>query len=153
MKEKLLKSFPVIIELPVAWGDMDALGHVNNVTYFRYFENARVAYFERIKMMEFMTESGVGPILASIQCRFLAPLIYPDMVSIGSWVSEVGEDRFKMKLRIISRRLSRIAADGEALMVTYDYRNNRKVPIPAEMKRSILDFEAGCKAEFEMNRR
>jgi len=49
--------------------DMDALGHVNNVTCFRYFENARVAYFERIKMMEFMTgvRNRTHPCLDSVQ--------------------------------------------------------------------------------------
>ena len=65
MGEKLLEGFPVIVEFPVAWGEMDALGHVNNVAYFRYFENARIAYFERIKMWNFMEKTGIGPILAS----------------------------------------------------------------------------------------
>ena len=142
MEDELLKGFPVVVEFPVAWGDMDALRHVNNVTYFRYFENARIAYFERMKMWEFMQDTGIGPILASTQCRFRAPLTYPDVVSIGSCVSDIGQDAFTMKYRIVSQRLSKIAAEGEGLLVTYDYRNNCKVPMPAELKRSILDLEA-----------
>ena len=50
--EKLLQNYPVVIEIPVAWGDMDAFQHVNNVTYFKYFESARIAYFEKIKFQE-----------------------------------------------------------------------------------------------------
>jgi acyl-CoA thioester hydrolase len=145
MEEKLLDSFPVIVEFPVAWGDMDALKHVNNVTYFRYFENARIAYFERIKIWEFMEETGIGPILASTQCRFRAPLTYPDMVSIGTRISDIGPDGFTMKYIVASHRLSKIAAEGEGLLVTYDYRNNRRAPMPAELKKSILDIEAGSK--------
>ena len=38
-------DYPVVIETPVAWGEMDAYGHVNNIVYFRYFESARIAYF------------------------------------------------------------------------------------------------------------
>jgi acyl-CoA thioester hydrolase len=141
MEKKLLEGFPVIVEFPVAWGDMDALGHVNNVTYFRYFENARIAYFERMKMWEFMKQTGIGPILASTHCRFRAPLAYPDVVSIGASVPDIGPDRFTMKYSVASHRLSKIAAEGEGVLVTYDYRNNRKVPVPAEVKRSILDLE------------
>ena len=141
MEKKLLEGFPVIVEFPVAWGDMDALGHVNNVTYFRYFENARIAYFERMKMWEFMKQTGIGPILASTQCRFRAPLAYPDVVLIGASVSDIGRDRLTMKYIVASHRLSKIAAEGDGVLVTYDYRNNRKVPVPADLKRSILDLE------------
>jgi acyl-CoA thioester hydrolase len=47
MKE-LISTYPVIIEIPLAWGDMDAFQHVNNVVYFKHFESARIAYFEKI---------------------------------------------------------------------------------------------------------
>ncbi|MGA2403282.1 MAG: thioesterase family protein [Syntrophobacteraceae bacterium] len=145
MEEKLLEGFPVIVEFPVVWGEMDALGHVNNVAFFRYFENARVVYFDRVKLWEFMEKTGIGPILASTQCRFRAPLSYPDVVSVGASVSDIGPDRFTMKYSVASHRLSKIAAEGEGVLVIYDYRNNRKVPVPAELKRSILDLEAGSK--------
>jgi len=142
MEKKLLEGFPVIVEFPVAWGEMDALGHVNNIVYFRYFETARIAYFERVKLLELMEKTGIGPILASTHCRFRAPLAYPDVVSIGASVSDIGPDRLTMKYIVASHRLSKIAAEGEGVLVTYDYRNNRKVPVPAEVKRSILDLEA-----------
>ncbi len=58
MTEERLEGFPVVVEIPVLWGDMDAFQHVNNVTYFRYFESARIAYFERIGALEFMKEKG-----------------------------------------------------------------------------------------------
>ncbi len=143
MEDKLLEGFAVIVEFPVIWGDMDSLQHVNNVAFFRYFENARIGYLDRIKIWAFMEKTGIGPILASTQCRFRAPLAYPDVVTVGASVSEIGEDRFTMKYRIASRRLSKIAAEGDGVLVTYDYRNDRKVLVPAEVKRSILDLEAG----------
>jgi acyl-CoA thioester hydrolase len=145
MEDKLLEGFPVIVEFPVTWGDMDALQHVNNVAYFRYFENARIACLDRLKIWEFMKNTGIGPILASTQCRFRAPLSYPDVVSIGASVSDIGPDRLTMKYGVASQKLSKIAAEGEAVLVTYDYRNNLKVPVPAELKRSILDLEAAIK--------
>ena len=142
MADKLLEGFPVIVEFPVSWGDMDALQHVNNVAYFRYFENARIAYLDRIKVWEFLEKTGIGPILASTQARFRTPLTYPDVVSVGARISDIGEDRFTMKYSVASHRLSKIAAEGEGVLVTYDYRNDRKVTVPAELRRSILDIEA-----------
>ena len=91
-----LTGFPVELSCPVAWGQMDAFEHVNNVVYFRYFEDARIAYFRQVGMLEYMESAGEGPILASTQCRFRIPLTYPDQVTIGACVREMGPDRFNM---------------------------------------------------------
>ncbi len=112
MEEKLLDGFPVIVEFPVAWGDMDALKHVNNVTYFRYFENARIAYFERIKMWEFYGRpKSVRSGLDSVQVSRA-----PDLSGHGldrTRISDIGPDGFTMKYSVASQRLSKIAAEAE----------------------------------------
>ncbi len=136
--------FAVTIEIPVAWGEMDAFGHVNNTVYFRYCESARIAYFERLALMEAMAESGIGPILASAQCRFKAPLTYPDRVDVGATVTAMGRDRFTMAYYIFSRRLERAAASGEGLVVAYDYRAGKKVPLPSALCKAILALEASA---------
>ncbi len=141
MDHEKLKDFPVIIELPVVWGEMDAFQHVNNVVYFRYFESVRIAYCNKVKLWDIMERTGIGPILAYTQCRFRIPLTYPDVVSVGARVSEVGKDRFMMKTALISHRLSKVAAEGEDVLVTYDYKAKRKVPLPAELRQNILDLE------------
>src|SRR6202140_1958640 len=56
----LLVGYPVIVELPVVWGEMDSYRHVNNVVYFRYFENARIEYFRRLDWFSYEGQSGVG---------------------------------------------------------------------------------------------
>ena len=139
--ESVLKAFPVVVEITVAWGEMDALKHVNNVVYFRYFENARIAYFEKLKYWELMHKTGIGPILASTKCRFLAPLTFPDRVWVGSRISDLGEDRFVMEYCLVSERLQKIAAEGEAVLVSYDYRENMKVPLPEELRKCIVEVE------------
>jgi acyl-CoA thioester hydrolase len=149
MRDTLLKGFSVIVDWQVAWSDMDALRHVNNVTYFRYFENVRIAYFERIKLWEIMEKTGIGPIISSTQCRFRIPLTYPDVVSIGSCVSDISQDGFTMKLCVASHRLSKIAAEGEALLVSFDYRNNRRVPMPTQLKQNILDLEEAGRQKLQ----
>jgi acyl-CoA thioester hydrolase len=128
---ELLTDYPIIVEVPVAWGDMDAFAHVNNIMYFRYFETARIAYLERIR---FRGETGIGPILAATQCRFRRPLAYPDTVLVGVRVSEVGEDRFTHEYRLVSRALNEVAAEGSGIVVSYDYKQKRSCAIPADVR-------------------
>ena len=140
--QELVKAYPVVIEIPVAWGEMDSLGHVNNIVYFRYFESARMAYFGEVDFWGHMEETGVGPILASTQCRFRLPLDYPDTVSVGARVGEVGEDRFPMEYLIVSHRHGKVAAEGSGMIVTYDYRGKRKAPLPDVIRKRIEALEA-----------
>jgi acyl-CoA thioester hydrolase len=139
--QELLKAYPVVIEIPVAWGEMDSLGHVNNIIYFRYFESARMAYFDEMDFWGHMGETGVGPILASTQCRFRLPLEYPDTVSVGARVSEVGADRFPMEYLIVSHRHGEVAAEGVGLIVAYDYREKRKAALTDELRKRIEAVE------------
>jgi acyl-CoA thioester hydrolase len=136
-----LAGFPVVIDIPVAWGEMDALRHVNNIVYFRYFESARIAYFEKLRFWEFMNQTGVGPILASIQCKFKIPLTYPETVSVGTRIPSIEQDRFVMEYRAVSHKSQAIAAEGEGVVVSYNYRESKKTPLPEEMKQRILTLE------------
>lgn len=136
-----LKDYPVIVEFPVAWGEMDSMGHVNNIVYFRYFESARIAYFEKTNLIAYMTETGIGPILGEISCKFRIPLSYPDKVLIGAKVVGIEEDRFIMNHLVFSAKHQKVAAEGDGVIVAFNYREGRKVTVPEVVKRSILDIE------------
>ncbi len=135
--QDVLKEYPVVIPISVAWGEMDAFGHVNNSIYFRYFESARLAYFERIQMLAYMQEVGVGPIVASLQCRFRAPLTYPDTLSVGTRAYNLEADRFMMDYCVVSHKLGKVAAEGSGLVVMYDYKALTKAPMPDLLRERI----------------
>src|ERR1051326_2459730 len=137
-----LETFPVIVQQAVAWGDMDSYRHVNNVVYFRYFENARLEYFRRMGWFEFEERTGIGPILAATDARFRRALTYPDTIRIGARISQIGTDRCTMDYCLVSERLGDVAATGHGIIVTYDYRNGQKVPVPEELRQRIAQLEA-----------
>ena len=139
--ENILSVCPIVVEIPVAWGEMDAMGHVNNIIYFRYFETARIAYFTKLDLLNFMNETGIGPILASTQCKFLLPLSFPDTVSAGTKIVKLEADRLTMAYYVMSHKHQKMAAEGEGLIVGYDYRSNKKVPIPDIIRKRILELE------------
>ncbi|MCZ6687075.1 MAG: thioesterase family protein [Gammaproteobacteria bacterium] len=134
---KVLDDYPVVIELPVVWGEMDSFSHVNNIIYFRYFESARLAYVEQTGLLEYMDKTGIGPILAHTECRFKLPLSYPDTISVGASITELKEDRFKMLYAIASHATGKIAAEGSGTIVCFDYKNNCKATLPDEVRDRI----------------
>ncbi|HEV3205215.1 MAG TPA: thioesterase family protein [Gemmataceae bacterium] len=139
--QSLLAGYPVVMEIPVAWGEMDSYRHVNNVVYFRYFENARLEYFRRLGWFDFEKETGIGPILHSTQARFRKPLSYPDSVSSAVRITSMSEDRFTMEYAVVSHNLEAVAANGQGIIVTYHYGEGKKVPIPEEIQRRIENLE------------
>jgi acyl-CoA thioester hydrolase len=138
---KLTSEFPCLVEQDVLWGDMDAMGHVNNAVYFRYFESARIAYFEATGFLEQMDDNGIGPILAHTDCRFRIPLTYPDRLRIGARVTAVGDDRLQMNYRVVSTRSAAVAAEGTGRIVCFDYRAGAKAPLPDSVRSAIAKYE------------
>lgn len=141
--EGLLDGFPVVVTLPVQWGEMDYFRHVNNTVFFRYFESARIAYLERIGFREEGAAEGTGPILASTHARFRRPLAFPDSVRVGARTTEVGEDRFTMEYRLVSEAQEAVAAEGGGVLVSFDYAAGRKAPLPEGVRRAIERLERG----------
>ncbi len=139
--EALLEGLPVVVQVPVHWGEMDAFGHVNNIVYFRYFETARIHYLERCGFMTSYREDRIGAILHSTSCRFRRPLHFPDTVLTAARVTELEEDRFTMTYRAISAEEQAVAAEGSGLIVSYDYAGRTKTPLPEPVRARILEME------------
>lgn len=137
---ELLADYPITVEVPVAWGDMDAFGHVNNTVFFRWFETARIAFLRAIDFTAGGDAGGVGPILASTHCRFRRPLAFPDTITVGVRVTSLEDDRFSHAYRVVSHALGEVAAEGEGVVVSYDYRTSRKAPIPENVRSAINDL-------------
>ena len=147
MSEPLLAGFPVVVRQAVVWGEMDSYRHVNNVVYFRYFENARLEYFRRVGWPEVERQTGVGPILAATQARFRRALAYPDRIAIAARARDVGADRFTLEHRIISEQQGAVTTEGEGLVVAFHYGRGEKAPLPEEVRRRIAALEAGAAGE------
>ena len=138
---ELLKDFTFVVDLNIEWGDMDALQHVNNIEYFKYFQVARIAYFEKINSDSVFGETQISLILASTQCKFIYPLAYPDSVSVGVRVDTMADQYFTMKYAVVSHKHQRLVAIGDAKVVMFDYVNNKKASIPSEIRKTIIDLE------------
>jgi len=140
-----MESYPVSLEFPLPWGDMDALGHVNNVRYFGYFETARIAYFERLGL-KVALDSTQSPILASTSCDFLLPLTYPDRLRAEASIVKLGRTSATMEYRVVSLTHEKVAARGQGVIVWFDYQQQKSVPIPDDLRERIKALEGASRS-------
>lgn len=133
-----MTSDPLVLSVPIplAWGEMDAFGHANNVAYFRWLETARMHYLRRIGITHPDQQGGVGLLLAETRCTFLKPLHFPDTVTVSTGVVHVGNTSFTMRYAIHSEAQG-LAATAESVQVMFDYKANSKTPIPTTVRNAI----------------
>lgn len=145
-----LTAAKVVVSIPVAWGEMDALNHVNNVAYYRYLETARVAYLERLGHSRLRPAQGESPasdpapgfILQSCECRFRRPVVYPDTLRVTARCESLGDDRFSLTHVVMSTAQSQAAAIGRSVIVCYNYQRNAKSHLPESVRRAIVALDS-----------
>lgn len=132
-----LESFAVVYEQKVAWGDMDAFGHVNNVVYYRYIESARIEYLNKLNIFS----NKINTVVASSSCKYLKPVFFPDEIRIGVKVVELRNSAFRMEYSLYSQAQNCLVATGDAVVVCVDQIEMKKTAIPETIKQGIIDLE------------
>jgi len=122
--------------IPIRWGDMDAMGHVNNAVYFRYMETTRIDWCLSLGCMP--EQAAQGPVVVNAYCSFVKQLRYPGDVRVKHYVTTVGKtslDTFVTMER--SDDPGTIWAEGGARMVWIEFASNRSVPLPGWLRERI----------------
>jgi acyl-CoA thioester hydrolase len=138
VEETTMGAWSTEVTLDVAWGEMDALGHVNNVRYIAWAETGRIAFFEKLGMS---TRRGdpVGPILARMENDFLEPVEYPARVTVGVRAAKVGNTSVTIEHEIWhTGSPERVVARGRAVVVLINYATNEKVRVPDAIRSAVV---------------
>jgi acyl-CoA thioester hydrolase len=115
--------------IPIRWGDMDAMGHVNNAVYFRYMEVARLEWLFRIGAPP--DPQGSGPVIVNAFCNFIRQLEYPGEVLAKHYVCNPGRSSFDTYIVLErSDRPGLIYAEGGATTVWTDFQAQKSAPMP-----------------------
>ena len=119
------------VDLPIRWGDMDAMGHLNNTLYYRLMEEARMQIFYSARTQ---VAAHTGPILAHASCDFLRPVVYPAMVRVIHRVAAIGRASLTMDLLLTPPEdQGKPYASGRNVLVWMDYVANTSAPWPPEV--------------------
>jgi acyl-CoA thioester hydrolase len=132
-KKKLVHA----MRMPIRWGDMDAMGHVNNTLYFRYLEVARIDWFGSIGCQ--VNPQGEGPLIVNAFCNFYKQLEYPGDIVVKMYASDPGRSSFESWATI--ERVDdegTLYAAGGATTVWVDFPKQKSVAMPAWF-RAILE--------------
>ena len=140
-EQAVYDACPVVVELPVVWGEMDSMQHVNNTVYIRWMETARFEYFEKVELRSAAAQSGRTGILKSVDCNFRLPLTWPDKVLVGGKVIELGKDYFVIQHVVFSCNHQKVAAHGRAVVVGFDYGKQKKIDFPPGLVEKIQKLE------------
>ena len=122
----------------VRWGDMDAMGHVNNAMYFRYLETARIDWFTAVGFRP--DPQGQGPVIVNAFCNFYRQLEYPGDILVSLYVSDAARTTFETWATI--EKLSEpgvMCAAGGATTIWVDFPRQKATSIP-EWVRTLLQL-------------
>lgn len=141
-----IKECPVVYHQQVAWGDMDAFGHVNNVMYYRYIESARIDYLTQVDAFA----HGLVTVVSSTSCRFYRPVYFPDLLKVGARVVELRNSGFRMSYVLYSNQQNQMVATGEAIVVMVDATTFEKAAMPMELRQRIARLEASMGHDLQL---
>lgn len=127
------------LSLTPRWGDMDALGHVNNARFFTYDESVRLDYFATLMKDDPKFWNEYGLILAHIEADFLAQLKPPAVLDIGFRIAKIGRTSLRTEAAMFKGDAP--VAITRATVVWFDYRNSQPLPVPDAVRARIRALE------------
>ncbi len=126
----------------VRYGDLDPQGHVNNAKFLTYFEQARIYYLVQLglfsKDQSFME---VGVIIADIHITYHSTTHYGDPIKVGVRTTKIGNKSFTTEQCVMHAETGQVMASGTVVLVTFDYEDQKPIPVPDEWRRKISEFE------------
>ena len=119
------------VRVPVAWGEMDSIQHVNDTVCLRWFETARIEWLKLVKF----SDGGAGPILARTEIDYLVPVVWPDTIDATIGVVAVGKSSVTLGYRITSESQGgTVVAEGITVVVLFDYGAKKSVPLDGALR-------------------
>jgi acyl-CoA thioester hydrolase len=138
-----MSQFRFYHPIEVRYGDLDPQGHVNNAKHLTYFEQARIAYW--IKLRLFTKDQSfmeLGVILADVHITYLEPIYYGQNIQVGVHVSKLGNKSMTWEQNVVDADTGKELAKGEVIVVAYDYHTEKAIPIPQAWREKISKFES-----------
>jgi acyl-CoA thioester hydrolase len=134
-------GYPVTVEFAIHWGEMDALGHVNNARFFTWFESSRIAFFRAVGIT-MQAQDGVAPILAAAHCDYLEPVVFPVRLVVGARAIKLGNTSITLEHAVWPvGEPEHLLARGTSVVVLLNYATGEKVRVPDPVRKAISELQ------------
>ncbi|MDQ9028851.1 acyl-CoA thioesterase [Acinetobacter nosocomialis] len=140
MTKPVLKTrdqFKFFLDIQTRWADNDIYGHVNNVTYYSYFDTAANALLIQKTGFDIHEEKSIGLVVDSA-CSFFQELSFPEVIQVGVGIGKIGTTSLRYELAIFKQGQDQASAQGHFVHVFVDRETRKTVPI-SESVREVLD--------------
>jgi acyl-CoA thioester hydrolase len=138
-----MSQFRFYHPVEVRYGDLDPQGHVNNAKHLTFFEQARIQYMIELglftKDQSFMK---IGVILADVHITYFEPVYFGQNIKVGVHAAKLGMKSMTWEQNIVDAETGKELAKGEVVIVTYDYKEGKTIPIPQKWRETITEFES-----------
>lgn len=134
---QLRSAYRAFRTIPTRWADNDVYGHVNNVVYYAWFDTAVNAELVERGVLD-IGAGGIIGLVVETQCRYFAPLAFPQTVEAGVRVAKLGTSSVRYEVGIFAQGSDEPAAEGHFVHVYVDRETRRPVPLPQEW-RAVLE--------------
>ena len=137
------KRLAHVERIPIRWGDMDAMGHVNNTVYFRFMEQARISWFAAL-VPEKEAWISTGIVIVNASCNYKRAMTYPGTVEVKLYVGEPGGSSAPTFYELRVDADPEPYADGAAVVVFVDMKQQKPVRIPDGIRERLLTARAAA---------
>ena len=129
--------------IPIRWGDMDAMGHVNNTVYFRYMEQTRIGWMDAL-VPRVGRHRPVSIVIANASCNFLRPITYPGTVEVRLYTGKPGGASVPTYYELRVDDAPEVYADGASVVVFIDPQTQKSKRIPEDLREKLLHAEVAA---------
>jgi acyl-CoA thioester hydrolase len=130
------KQYPLFVELPTRWADNDVYGHVNNATYYAYFDTVVNRFLTDNGLLDVEKSPSFG-VIVETGCKYFASVAFPDVLEIGLRVAKLGNTSVQYELGVFKKGSDVCAAEARFVHVYVDRATRRPVQVPAETRAAL----------------
>ena len=135
-----IQHFRHSVPIQIRFNDVDRYGHVNNNSYFSYYDLGKEDYLHNVLKVEYENQEVV-PVIANIKADFILPIFYGDPIVVETRISHVGHKSFTLEQQAYNKKLKTIVCRCSTIMVCFSLENQVAVEIPDRYRQAICDYE------------
>ena len=136
-----MSDFKFYVPIGVRYGDLDPQWHVNNSRFLTYMEHARLEYLQHLGFFDGKSFLDYRLIIADVHVSYKAPIELGQPVRVGTRTQKIGNKSITFEYVVEDDSGSQVFATGEVVGVCYNFRSHHTLPVPAEWRRRIAEFE------------
>lgn len=132
---------PFSLVMPVRWGDLDALGHVNHGAYLSLLEHVRWCWLRHVGLVAFRQSEGIGGVVARLEVDYRRSVGFPDELWVSCAAVAIGRSSMTLVQRAWSVAAGAVCCEAKVIAAVVDDRTAKAVPVPEPVRAAVRAWD------------